>query len=107
MSDKLLLVKFDLDLYYSHAIGVFTITADKLQLILEENPSVYLGEISGKHSEIEERIARNLLVLSDDIEYIKDFQAKCGLPESEIGQEGKVFGIDPISHLEESGFFDD
>lgn len=104
---NLLLVKFEENLSYAHLIGLFTITTEKLQLVLDDEPRAYLGECAGKHSEVERKLsAKNLTVISDDINFIKNFQSKCGLSTADIGEEGLVFGIDPISHLEEQGFFE-
>jgi hypothetical protein len=109
ITQTLLLVSFHKKLHYAELNGIICIRSNKLQKIFNEKPEVYLGECAGKHSEvILELNDKNLKVISDDLDYIQDFQAKFGWPEEALGAEGLVFGFDPIMPLEEhEAFFDD
>lgn len=107
-TSKLLLVKFKASLYYAQLDGLLLIEAEKLQRIYDETPEVYMGECSGKHSEVIIKLNdKNLTVLSDDAGFIAKLQSILDIPLEAIDTEGCIFGSDPIEPLTESGFFDE
>lgn len=52
MSDKRLW-KWHEDLYYGTVTGVFIATESELKLLFENGATLYLGEVAGKHSEVD------------------------------------------------------
>lgn len=107
-TSKLLLVKFYERMYYAQLDALLLIETDKLQHILDETPNVYLGEVSGKHSEVIITLSKkNLTVLSDDANFISKLQSILDIPLEAIDTEGTIFGTDLFEPLTESGFFDE
>lgn len=102
----LVLVRFHANLHYADLNGLFVTTASRLQQIIDEQPRVYLGEVCGKHSEVELRLTpSNIQVISDDINFIKSFQSKFDVVTESIGEECHIFGTNIIDPLEENEFF--
>jgi hypothetical protein len=105
---NLVLVKFEHKLYYAQLDGILVMDADKLQKILEEEPEVYLGECSGKHSEVIIKLSsKNLTAMTDDTLFISKLQSVFNMPSASFNEECTIIGTDPTENLYENGFFDE
>ncbi len=78
MSERL--IRFDMDLWDAYGISYEIVTDDEAKMLFDYvGQDLYLGEISGKHSDVERELTRDCFdVLTDDPKKIEIFRELTG-----------------------------